>query len=136
MSITSERRVTVAALLGFAALAISGTAAAASQSTAAGSALRSGVLGTEIGPPTGRAACLATPLREGLAGPQSCGRLNKKDLTIRGLAMSALGQTLQVAFNDASGQVRSDPKADLIPVLQTTDPSSSVSVTEEDDYAR
>ena len=38
MSITSERRVTVAALLGFAALAISGTAAGASQSAAAGSA--------------------------------------------------------------------------------------------------
>ncbi len=38
MYITSERRVRVAALLGFAALAISGTAAGASQSAGAGSA--------------------------------------------------------------------------------------------------
>jgi hypothetical protein len=38
MYITSGRRGTVAALLGFAALAISGTAAGASQNTAAGSA--------------------------------------------------------------------------------------------------
>ncbi len=38
MYITSERRVTVAALLGFAALAISGTAAGASQSAGGGSA--------------------------------------------------------------------------------------------------
>jgi hypothetical protein len=38
MYITSERRVTVAALLGFAALAMSGSAAAASQSSATGSA--------------------------------------------------------------------------------------------------
>ena len=38
MYITSERRATVAALLGFAALAMSGNAAAASQSSAAGSA--------------------------------------------------------------------------------------------------
>lgn len=29
--------------------------------------------------------------------------------------MTAVGQTLQVAFGDAAGQVRNDPKADLIP---------------------
>ena len=38
MYITSERRVTIAALLSFAALAISGTATGASQSSAVGSA--------------------------------------------------------------------------------------------------
>lgn len=32
-----------------------------------------------------------------------------------GRRLVRLGQTLQVAFGDASGQVRSDPKADLIP---------------------
>ena len=51
-------------------------------------------------------------------------------------AMSVLGQTLQVAFSDAPGQVRNDPKADLIPMLLSAVPCSSVSVTEEDDYAR
>jgi hypothetical protein len=28
--------------------------------------------------------------------------------------MSAVGQTLQIAFGDAAGQVRNNPKADLI----------------------
>jgi hypothetical protein len=51
-------------------------------------------------------------------------------------AKSVSGQTLQVAFSDAPGQVRNDPKADLIPMLLSAVPCSSVSVTEEDDYAR
>jgi hypothetical protein len=55
---------------------------------------------------------------------------------LRGMAMSTLGQTLQVAFSDAPGQVRHDLKADLIPMLLSAVPCSSVSVTEENDYAR